>query len=218
MSVQIYGLHSCPFSERVRIVAAEKGIPVEFISIEEKKPDWFLEVSPSGTSPILEHNGRRLRESMAVIEYLEEAFPDKVKLWPSDPMDRAWARVHTASCGDFYWGPYMKLLNAVEEPDRAAAKEALLQKLKTLNKTLISLSPQGPFFLGSAYSVVDAVFATWMERVQVIGGHYRAFEVPDVPELHRLNTWWHAVSSRSSFTDVRPQPDELISHMRAKVK
>ena len=50
-------------------------------------------LSEGGTVPVLEHEGLRLWESLAIVEYAAELFPDK-PLWPVDRKQRALARAY----------------------------------------------------------------------------------------------------------------------------
>ncbi len=51
----------------------------------------LLRYSNAGKVPILVHGGLTLGESLAIMEYLAEVFPEK-KMWPANREDRAWAR------------------------------------------------------------------------------------------------------------------------------
>ena len=50
-----------------------------------------MKISPSGQVPVLNHNGRIIWETLAILEYLPDLFPEK-KLWPDDVAARALAR------------------------------------------------------------------------------------------------------------------------------
>lgn len=51
----------------------------------------FLKINPAGLIPALEHEGRVLTQSLAIIEYLEEIQPAPALL-PTDPAARAYVR------------------------------------------------------------------------------------------------------------------------------
>ena len=56
---------------------SEKNIPFQVTEIDLKnKPDWFLEVSPYGKVPVLDHDGELVYESAVINEYLDETFTD----------------------------------------------------------------------------------------------------------------------------------------------
>lgn len=53
-------------SQRVRLILAAKNIPSEEVNIHLKvKPEWFLSrINPYGQVPVLEHEGKLIRESL----------------------------------------------------------------------------------------------------------------------------------------------------------
>jgi glutathione S-transferase len=80
------------------------GQPFKETLIELRRPDTkadILKHSPAGFVPILKHGNLTLWESLAICEYLAEAFP-KAGLWPADRAARAVARcVATEMHGGF---------------------------------------------------------------------------------------------------------------------
>lgn len=73
----------CPYVQRAAIALAEKGVPYERIDVDlANKPDWFLEISPLGKTPVLDAGGRAIFESAVILEYLEDTRPNP--LHPSD--------------------------------------------------------------------------------------------------------------------------------------
>ena len=52
----------------------------------------YREVNPQSRVPTLVHDGQRFSQSLAIIEYLDEMFPDH-RLIPRDPVDRARVRM-----------------------------------------------------------------------------------------------------------------------------
>ncbi len=82
---------------RVRIALNLKGVsyrqePVHLVRDggEQNGPE-YREVNPLGLVPALVHDGRTIVQSMAIIEYLEEVFPQS-PLLPADPFQRARVR------------------------------------------------------------------------------------------------------------------------------
>jgi len=81
-------------SWRVRTALALKGIDYEYRSVSKSTPDNFQELkklSPTGMVPVLKFEGHVLTESLAIVEFLDERFPDP-PLLPKDLFDRAKAR------------------------------------------------------------------------------------------------------------------------------
>jgi maleylpyruvate isomerase len=90
-------------SYRVRIGFGLKGLPYEYVAVNitapgggEQRTDAYRAMNPQMQVPTLEVPGpdgpRFLGQSLAILEYLDEVHPDRPRLLPPDPMDRARAR------------------------------------------------------------------------------------------------------------------------------
>jgi maleylacetoacetate isomerase len=89
--LKLYGYFRSSASYRVRIALSMKGLDYEQASIHLAKgrqysPE-FSEVSPQNLVPVLEHDSRRLYQSLAIINYLDEKFPQP-PLLPKDAVER----------------------------------------------------------------------------------------------------------------------------------
>jgi len=82
----LYDAARCPYCARVRIVLAEKGLGYETVEIDlSDRPAWLYAKNPSGRVPVLEEDGGFvLPESLVIMEYLDERFPEP-PFWPADP-------------------------------------------------------------------------------------------------------------------------------------
>jgi glutathione S-transferase len=91
--LRLCGFHISNYHNKVRIALLEKGIEhVDDSSCKPSREEAFLARSPMGKVPFLElDDGRRLAESEVILEYLEEAYPQK-PLLPKDPWQRAKVR------------------------------------------------------------------------------------------------------------------------------
>ena len=82
-------------SWRVRWAFAHKEIPIKKIAINllnnEQYSPGFLAINPAGQVPALVVDGRSFSESMAMLEYIEERFPQN-PLLPSDLPSRMFVR------------------------------------------------------------------------------------------------------------------------------
>ncbi|MBC7102276.1 MAG: glutathione S-transferase N-terminal domain-containing protein, partial [Parvibaculum sp.] len=70
---------------RVRIALALKGLDYDYVPVNigpasEQKSESYLRLNPQGLVPTLEHKGAVITQSSAIIEYLEEIFPDPALL------------------------------------------------------------------------------------------------------------------------------------------
>ena len=82
------------WSLRPWLAMRNAGIPFEerlILLFDENWKESVANVSPSGRVPALLHGGRKVWETLAILEYVNELFPD-AGLWPSDRDARAHAR------------------------------------------------------------------------------------------------------------------------------
>lgn len=95
MSVRLYGYFRSSSAWRVRIALAVKGISYEYAAVNllagEQLTEAYARINPMRAVPTLFIDGRKLSESMAIVEYLEETRPNP-SLLPADPYLRAKAR------------------------------------------------------------------------------------------------------------------------------
>ncbi len=94
-SLTLYHYWRSSCSWRVRWVLALKSITYESVAVNllesEQKKAEYLALNPNGLVPALQVDGQFLTESLAIIEWLDEVFPENPVL-PKDPWIRAQAR------------------------------------------------------------------------------------------------------------------------------
>lgn len=95
--MRLYSYWRSSSAYRVRIALNLKGLDYEIVPVhllrdggEQRKAD-HLERNPQGMVPVLEHDGRSFTQSLAIIEYLDELYPDPPML-PGTPQERVRVR------------------------------------------------------------------------------------------------------------------------------
>jgi maleylacetoacetate isomerase len=91
----LYDYYRSSAAYRVRITLNLKGVdyvsrPVNLVESEQRGDD-YRELNPQGLVPMLEIDGHRLTQSLSIIVYLDQVFPDP-PLVPRDPADGAHVR------------------------------------------------------------------------------------------------------------------------------
>ncbi|MGE5953297.1 MAG: maleylacetoacetate isomerase [Qipengyuania vulgaris] len=93
--MRLHGYYRSSTSYRLRIALELKGLEYEYVPVNllkaEQKGEAFTSRNPFGSVPLLEAGGKDRVQSMAQIEWLDEAYPEN-PLLPSDLDDRYVAR------------------------------------------------------------------------------------------------------------------------------
>ena len=159
-----------PFSAKVRIVIAEKGLDVEIAEIPWSranlwgpKPPEFLAANHKGEVPALEVAGGAIIESTIINEYLEDAFPTPA-LMPSAAMARAACRMWEDMADQFMAVQLTALIREVfMKPDGADRDEAAVTETHQAFGGYLGAMERrlsGHDYLCDDYSVAD--IATWI--------------------------------------------------------
>lgn len=142
----------------------ERLIPFDFDAGNPR----IREISPTGRVPVLYHGDICVWESLAIIEYAAEIFPD-AGIWPTARRDRAVAR----SVSMEMLSGFRALRNAC--PMNMRRKQAALhvsddvradvERIETIWRELRTVS--GAPFLFGAFSAADAMFAPVVNRFDI---------------------------------------------------
>lgn len=125
------------------------------------------EVSPTGKVPMLVHDGFKVWESLAIIEYVAELFPD-AGLLPKDRQARALARSHSmemlSGFGALRNACPMDMRRPVSRLDLPEGVTEDVARIETIWREARSRSG-GPFLFGT-FSGADAMFAPVVSRLE----------------------------------------------------
>ena len=179
----------CPYVQRAAITLAEKGVAFDRRTVDlANRPDWFKALSPLGKVPLLQVGSAVLFESAPIVEYLDETHSPA--LHPADPLTRAqhraWMEVGSSILADI-WG--------IETTPDKAAFDGHKQKLREKFERLEAELGQGPYFAGSAFSLVDAVFAPAFRYFDVFD---RLVDLGTFAGLPKVQAWRRALAARPS--------------------
>ena len=154
---------TCPWVQRAAIVLQAKRVPYDITYIDrDKRPDWFLKVSPHSKVPVLLIDGKEaLFESNAIAEYLDETAAPR--LHPEDLIARARNRAWTDYVPTFASAISNTAYSDTEEEFVARAAK-IPEPFNKLNEALEKRGNEGLYFNGPAFSLVDAAYAPFLQR------------------------------------------------------
>ena len=103
---QLYQFPLCPFSRKVRLMLAEKGVAHELKRVSPwEQEDEFIDLNPAGETPVLveDQKGTVLIDSSAICEYFEETV-DKAAMINGTAANRAEIRRLVALFDENFYG------------------------------------------------------------------------------------------------------------------
>ena len=208
-SLVLHGYWRSSSAYRVRIALELKGLAYENAAVNllqgEQKADAHRARNPSGYVPALDVDGTTLVESVAILEWLEEAFPTPALL-PRDLLSRAHVRalVEVINSGT---QPLQNLwvLNHFYATDSAGktawAKHVVARGLQAYEDVLARHPHAGPFCVGD-----DPTFADVLLVPQLYNARRFAVDLDAFPLIRRAEA---ACAELDAFKRAHPdvQPD-----------
>ncbi|MBT3916135.1 MAG: glutathione S-transferase family protein [Rhodospirillaceae bacterium] len=171
----------------------------------DSKPDWFLEISPHGKVPVLKVDDDVLFESNAIAEFLDEMVSPQ--LHPTDPIKRARNRAWT----DFttgWAGALGKVAYAKTKEDQAKGLEDLPKTLTKIEDSLSRRENDGPYFNGDTLCLVDAAYAPFLMRFNMVEAINPTNVLDDFP---KIKAWSEALlSNEAVINSVSEDFDEVF--------
>jgi glutathione S-transferase len=200
----VYHIPVCPFCQRLEILLAlkERRDALEFrvIDVTRPRPQELLGKTRGATAlPVLEtEDGGILRESLVILQYLEDRFPDPA-VAQRDPYRHAVEGMLAALEREFCNQGYAYVMN--QDPARRdAMREAMLRQYARLNEFLLQHAPSGPF-LFERFGWAEAVFTPLFMRFWFLE-YYEDFDLPEEPGFARVRAWREACLAHPAAQQV----------------
>jgi glutathione S-transferase len=119
------------------------------------------EASPSGFVPYLEHQGRKVWDSLAICEYCAEHMP---ALWPHDLTARTHARSIAAEMHSGFrelrMAMPMSLFRDAEGAGQTAGALADIARIDAIwSQTRDQFGAGGPYLFGAGFTIADVMYA-----------------------------------------------------------
>jgi RNA polymerase-associated protein len=154
------------YSQRVRLVLAEKGVAVEIIDVDPAHiPEDMTDLNPYNSLPTLIDRDLVLYQSQVIMEYLDERFPHP-PLLPVYPVARAQSRL-------FVHRIQRDWCTAVDTIMAGKSKDTVIDRArKELRESLVTIAPifdGKPFFMSEEFTLVDCCVGPILWRLPVLG-------------------------------------------------
>lgn len=202
--VVLYDYWRSSAAYRVRIALNLKGVNHRRVVVDlaagDQRSAEYRALNPLGLIPLLEIDGHRLSQSLAIIDYLDARFPDPALL-PHDPAGRAvtLAQAFTIAA-EIHPLQNLRVQNYLREEmgqDQPAIAKWLHRWLGDGLASLEASAPQQGLFGGDAPNLADICLVPQMYSA-------RRFEVPldGLPNLVRIDA---ALRQLPAFAAAAPE-------------
>ena len=209
----LYQFPLCPFSRKVRLMLAEKGVAHELKRVSPwAEDDDFADLSPAGETPVLveERKGTVLIDSAAICEYFEETV-ERAPLIPGTSINRAevrrlatWfdGRMHREVVAPLMEERMRKRLVSRAPPETAELRKAMTAANGHLDYVDYLLDHRR-WLAGPALTLADLAAAAQLSVADYLGGiDWRG---------HKQTADWYAVmKSRPSFRPLLGERMDVI--------
>ena len=190
------------------------GIPFEEEVVPLDTPEFKqrLKVSGSGKVPTLIDGEIKVWESLAILEYLADKFPDR-NLWPADTAARAHARAVSSemhagfqalrsACAMNMWRPVMKRELKPDVASNVARIDALWSDCRA------RFGKGGPFLFGK-FGAADAMYAPVVSRFHTYGIDVGAAARAYMEAVMALPAWaeWKAAAVKEPWVLAKDEVD-----------
>lgn len=189
----------CPYCQKVWLALEEKKIPYRVEKVNMRcygdKPASFMRMQPSGQIPVAVIDGRVYGQSNDILYALEELFPEHKSLLPKDQEARAQQLLRLERQVFSAWMYWLTGGNY---------KTSFVETLEEVEQ---ALKQMGPFFLGSEPTLVDFMFAPFLERMAASLLYYKGFMIRVPPstktDYPNINRWFDAMEALDSYQLVK---------------
>ncbi len=206
-AITLWGFDGSTYVRTVKMVLAEKGVtdieqhPINVLKGEPKEPA-HLARHPFGKVPVLDHDGMRILETMAIARYLNDVLPG-TSLIPATPKDRARMDMIIGLIDSYGYGALLGGVSAYHLfPDFVGGKnEGMRQEGMRNGRKVIELAMAtkgaSPFIAGDL-SLADLYLAPIAAYVSMTPDSEALFSVDG------FGDWWTRVQALPSFQSTKP--------------
>ncbi|KAI7894971.1 thioredoxin-like protein [Mucor mucedo] len=210
--ITFYNAVICPYAQRAAIALREAGANFETVDIDlTNKPEWYKDINPETKVPALTTEGQNIAESLVIIEYINDRFPE-AKLLPKEAIKRAHVRFGIEYFASKITAGFNKYaFNYKGEGAREAYEVDVNAALVRFNEILTQQSATGPYFLGEEFSLADIAVAPFVLRLYAFNKLIlKGYEFEAVKSHSRLAEFIKGVTSRASVQETYAGDEKFV--------
>lgn len=210
MAIQLYSYWRSSAAYRVRIALNLKGLPYQTVPVSlapgfsEHRADAYRAINPQMLVPFLQDGELGVAQSMAILEYLEETYPETVLLPGNEPQRSSVRAFCNLIACDIHPLNNLRVQRYVSNElgaSEQAAEEWYAHWIHEGFAALEALSGDGPYVIGDSPTLADVLLVPQMYNA-------RRFKVP-TDRFPQLVSIVDTCNELSAFKKAAPelQPD-----------
>lgn len=216
--LKVCGFRISNYHNKVLIALLEKGVPYEEdCTVTPAQTDEYLARSPMGKVPYAEVDGARLCESEVILEYLEDAYPQK-PLLPKAPLARAKVRELVTVIELHLELVARRLYGAVFFGGSISdgAKQAIEKDLAKGVRAFKALARFEPFVAGAEFTLADCAAAVHLPLVSL--STKLAYGRDFLEEVPPAKAYLKMLNARPSIAKVNADRKAAQEEMAARAR
>lgn len=207
-TIKLYAVPESTYCARVRLVLELKSLEYT----EERPPggtyrsEDYRRLVPAGSVPAIEINGTIIHDSDAIVELLEDLFPEP-RMRPDDPLERAFLKSVTRF-HDTRLEPTLRMLfPLVGNPEKTQSATILVDGMNEHLERLDRLIDPRPYLGGASLSLADCAYATTLFMIEDITSCMNL----DVRLFQKIHDWRGALYGTDTVREVIDQNRAAIA-------
>lgn len=249
--LEFYSAWFCPYAQRAWITLHYFEVPYHYNEIQlfqktdkdsdvmkykipiEQKPKDFIQVSPLGLVPALNHEkGKGIHESSLCMEYLQDVYAPGTKksLLPFNPHERFLVRKAMKLIDDKIISHFYTVLLCTNDEEQEKGKINFIAGLEEFGTFMLQNSSPNKsrktasdgacqvkaktvgFCFGDDLTMADVMLAPWFYRIENVLKGYRGIAIPSKTNaaMERVHSWWESVGNHSAVKSTFVNKDRLF--------
>jgi len=218
MPIKILASALSPFSARLRIASNFKKLDLAFeLPPGSTGSPELRKINPFGQVPVMLVDGQVLVESQALLEYLEDAYPEARALRPAGAVPAARARMIAMLFDNKVFKAFQGVFAQLSspKPDAAAARAAFDDVTVELERLVTFFDSQGPA-VANQWTTADCAMAPFAFLMDALAPAFGA--TSPTQRVPRFSQWWALAREQAEIAATLAHMEKALQAMMAAKK